>query len=245
MQFKHSGQIEIPEARRRLWLREYPDDEEGLRARADGKLPERYYEASRHLHEVEPQFLAPLIAGELKAIMLDRHGNELEVPGDYWECDGARVVTLERGELETTSSSRRDWREFNGRPCFLDEQQFAAWLSNGTSPAGAAVVSKTDGAQELEPAGESRQQASRRGPYWPKLLDLFRHWQSHTPGTFHIGGKLKSVRALENDVREAWRKRIRPLPQVSSPLPPLPTSSSALRDAIKKALQITTSDEIR
>jgi len=107
------------------------------------------------------------------------------------------------------------------------------------------VVSKTDGAQEPEPAGESRQQASRRGPYWPKLLDLFRHWQSHTPGTIHIGGELKSVHALENDVREAWRKRIHPLPQVPSLLPPLPTSSSVLRDAIKKALQITAPEEIR
>jgi hypothetical protein len=116
MQFKPSGHIEIPEARKRLWLTKYPDDEEGLRARADGKLPERYYEASRHLHEVEQPFLAALIAGKLKAIMLDGQGNKLEVPADYWECDGARVVTLERGELETTSSSRRDWRGFNGRP---------------------------------------------------------------------------------------------------------------------------------
>jgi hypothetical protein len=178
MQFKHSGHIEIPEARKRLWLRKYPEDEEGLRARADGKLPERYYEASRHLHEVEPQFLAALIAGELKAFVLDGQGNKLEVPADYWECDGARVVTLERGELETTSSSRRDWREFNGRPCFLDEQQYAAWLSNGTSPVGgtggdsttdgsgvAAQVASED-AKKLGPRERAKAETAKRHQAW-------------------------------------------------------------------------------
>jgi hypothetical protein len=232
MQFKPSGYIEIPEARKRLWLTKYPDDEEGLRARADGKLPERYYEASRHLHEVEQPLLAPLVAGELKAIMLDRRGNKLEVPAEYWECDGARVVTLERGELETTSSSRRDWREFNGRPCFLDEQHFAALFSNGTSPAGAAVVSKTRGKRTDQRRGKAL------GDYWEHLLSLFKHWRDHTPGVFNDGGSQKSARRLAKEVRTAWRIRTRPLPQSPLPLPSLPRSESALRNAVAKALKL-------
>jgi hypothetical protein len=109
-----------------------------LRPRADGRLPDGYHQACKHLEEAGAELTAAFASGELTAVTFTEEWKEIEVPAEYWEPNSPSDATLANSKIGATSSSPPEWRQYYGRPCFVNEQKFATWLSGGTSPARAA-----------------------------------------------------------------------------------------------------------
>lgn len=105
-----------------------------LRGNQGGALPASYLQYCEHEPQAGKLLLRALADGELVAV-LRVNGDDWAVPADYWETDGARVVTLLRGTLHARDSSSADWEQHHGRPCFMEEASFRRWLRGKCWPA--------------------------------------------------------------------------------------------------------------
>src|SRR5262249_50525532 len=79
------------------------------------------------------------------------NGDDWTVPVEYWDTDGARVVTLMRGVLHTVNSSSADWKQHHAHPCFVEEVCFRRWLDakrprTAEAPSAAAATKAFDNA---------------------------------------------------------------------------------------------------
>jgi hypothetical protein len=128
------GYITVPDARSAIWRRRYPSEAQDLQLSDDGRLPDNFDVACAHLHEGEGKLLGALAREELSAVMMLENGQLLEVWARYWESGGARLTTMDRSTLDTARSSSAGWPEHHGRPVYLDEAKFQAWLDQRYGP---------------------------------------------------------------------------------------------------------------
>lgn len=160
--FAPKGYLSIPDAVWELHDALHPAEERQAAAELmkhrDGDLPASYTRFCEHRDETEKLLLKRLADRELVALV-KVDGGDWAVPAEYWGTDGARMVTMTRGNLDIRNSSSADWR-FHGQPCFIEEVAFRRVLYWERRPATPTETPSAVGANALD------------RPYWTYMMVL-------------------------------------------------------------------------